>query len=320
MSCLGVALGVCGAQGQWKDNNQHGCGVKVYPRPGEEPDVEAGEWIYDVYVGDANQCSVQEAFETAAEARYLAERARLFQGKPDGQSMMEEMDKRDAAGNLTRSAAQEIMMTQSGLHYPEGTQYLAPGPVGDAYAVPEATAENTLGGYATPARRARYGQQQAAWIREIYRVPFEEMAPLTAEEKAAKAKREAEMLASQDDEDEDEDEEDDEDEEEDEDDEEEEEEEEDAPESKNPAVGAVAAALGGRAASLSLSMGEAQQRWGAAAGRMVQRAGRHGRAALGRARRAMQARRQQQQQQGGARGAAPPVASLSMALPLPSRR
>eukprot|EP00793_Prasinoderma_coloniale_P006290 PRCOL_00001120-RA len=213
-------------QGQWKDNNQHGCGVKVYPRPGEEPDVEAGEWIYDVYVGDANQCSVQEAFETAAEARYLAERARLFQGKPDGQSMMEEMDKRDAAGNLTRSAAQEIMMTQSGLHYPEGTQYLAPGPVGDAYAVPEATAENTLGGYATPARRAR----------------------------------------------------------------------------------------------LSLSMGEAQQRWGAAAGRMVQRAGRHGRAALGRARRAMQARRQQQQQQGGARGAAPPVASLSMALPLPSRR
>mmetsp|Transcript_3387 Transcript_3387/g.21167 ORF Transcript_3387/g.21167 Transcript_3387/m.21167 type:complete len:171 (-) Transcript_3387:745-1257(-) len=65
-------------RGEWKRGVMNGCGVR------EEADKEplVGEFVDDVYAGDAIGCSRMEAQERALEADYAAAVARAFELEP----------------------------------------------------------------------------------------------------------------------------------------------------------------------------------------------------------------------------------------------
>eukprot|EP00899_Mesostigma_viride_P003786 jgi/Mesvir1/13408/Mv16493-RA.1 len=100
--------------GQWKNNNMHGCGVKVYP----DDVIEEGEWLEDAFVGDFMACPADEAKRAAEEARRISARARLFENKPEG--------------DVPPSDSHDI----NPVVYRAGEEYMAPGPVGARFPVP----------------------------------------------------------------------------------------------------------------------------------------------------------------------------------------
>eukprot|EP00854_Cymbomonas_tetramitiformis_P016737 gene16737-19881_t len=114
-------------KGQWKENNMHGCGQKFYPAGA----MEEGEWIDDDFVGDYAACSPEEALATAKEAEIISDQAKMFMNKPDG----------EVTAKLEDGKA---FVNQNPVVYAAGTEYLAPGPIGNAFAVPQTMVEKLL--------------------------------------------------------------------------------------------------------------------------------------------------------------------------------
>mmetsp|Transcript_3372 Transcript_3372/g.12195 ORF Transcript_3372/g.12195 Transcript_3372/m.12195 type:complete len:484 (-) Transcript_3372:115-1566(-) len=121
--------------GQWKDNQMHGCGVKGAPN-NRGLVFEHGEWINDEKLADSAVCTYTESIATAAEARIMAERAKLFMFKPDGEVNGSAPNMYDVDGRLMRTPEEWRQMTQDPLFYPEGTEYLMPGAAGNWYEKP----------------------------------------------------------------------------------------------------------------------------------------------------------------------------------------
>lgn len=80
-----------------------------------------GEWIEDNFVGDYGACDAGKALATAERAEIVAEQARDFMYKPDG----------DVGYKMGLALEQEPQI------YAMGSEYLMPGPAGNLRKVPD---------------------------------------------------------------------------------------------------------------------------------------------------------------------------------------
>ncbi|KAK9805746.1 hypothetical protein WJX73_005145 [Symbiochloris irregularis] len=152
---LGMHTSVGGEvyKGQYALGKRHGCGMTYNLAPlqrllsqGVEPDkawervgqriqdrIVYGRWYEDERVDRApaefgKPCSIPEIKLMARAVDSVVTRARMFAYKPDGQATI--MMLQDATGI-------PIPVMQDPLHYPHGTRFLAPGPLGQCHPLPD---------------------------------------------------------------------------------------------------------------------------------------------------------------------------------------
>jgi hypothetical protein len=151
---LGQYTGVNGEvyRGEWLYGKRHGCGALINTQPflkrlekGMEPnkaweqaqaDIEKGT-IYGTWQADAfivgpdssgEFCHINEIKGVLQELDSVVTRTRMFQYKPDGE--------------VTFRMAQDAVglpapLMQDPIHYPHGTKFMAPGPMGQCFPLPE---------------------------------------------------------------------------------------------------------------------------------------------------------------------------------------
>ena len=108
--------------GEWKNNSQNGCGVKLY-RSGA---VEVGEWKDDQYLGEyTGRCGEEEQNLAMWNAIKASQRARMFQNKPDGEVVM-----------LRNIRNPELAENNHPVVYEQGTEWRMPGYKGEQYEPP----------------------------------------------------------------------------------------------------------------------------------------------------------------------------------------
>uniref|UniRef100_A0A061S7W1 Morn repeat protein 1 n=1 Tax=Tetraselmis sp. GSL018 TaxID=582737 RepID=A0A061S7W1_9CHLO len=152
---LGQYIGAKGElyRGEFKKGQRNGCGVLVNMRPylrriqkGDSPEeaweatrekiettAKKGTWQNDLFLTgpseDASFCHIHEINGVLEELQSVVARTRMFRHKPDGEVTIKQ-NFRDARGI-------PIPTMQDPLHYPHGTGFLAPGPMGQTFAVPD---------------------------------------------------------------------------------------------------------------------------------------------------------------------------------------
>ena len=80
---------------------------------------EFGEWVNDEKMDQTATCSYSESIATAAEAQIVAERAKLFMYKPQGEVTGAAPNMYAKDGTLMRSPEEWKQMNQDPLFYPE---------------------------------------------------------------------------------------------------------------------------------------------------------------------------------------------------------
>ncbi|KAK9803569.1 hypothetical protein WJX72_000735 [[Myrmecia] bisecta] len=139
-------------RGEWLLGKRHGCGAQVNLEPfynrveqGMEPraawaaskeEVERkaayGQWQSDFFLAPPDEsgryCHINEIKGVLQEMDSVVTRARMFKFKPDGE--------------VTIRMAQDAVglpapLMQDPIHYPHGTKFLAPGPMGQVHPIPE---------------------------------------------------------------------------------------------------------------------------------------------------------------------------------------
>mmetsp|Transcript_1515 Transcript_1515/g.3318 ORF Transcript_1515/g.3318 Transcript_1515/m.3318 type:complete len:334 (-) Transcript_1515:1693-2694(-) len=109
--------------GEWNNNSQSGCGVKLYGSGA----VEVGEWKDDQYLGEyTGRCGQEEQEKAMLLAVEAAQRARMFTNKPDGEVVV-----------LKNSIRPDLAENQHPVVYEKGTEWQMPGYKGEQYDVPE---------------------------------------------------------------------------------------------------------------------------------------------------------------------------------------
>ena len=113
--------------GEWQNNSQNGCGVKLYGSGA----LEVGEWKDDQYLGEyTGRCGETEQNRALMNALEAATRARLFTGKPDGEVVI-----------LKNQTQPENAESQHPVVYEAGTEWQMPGYKGEQFDAPEDLAE-----------------------------------------------------------------------------------------------------------------------------------------------------------------------------------
>ncbi|CEF99756.1 MORN motif [Ostreococcus tauri] len=113
--------------GEWKNNSQNGCGVKLYGSGA----VEVGEWKDDQYLGEyTGRCGEDEQDTAMFNAMKAANRARMFTNKPDGEVTI-----------LKNIARPEESVNNHPVVYEGGTEWMMPGYKGEQYEPPADFAE-----------------------------------------------------------------------------------------------------------------------------------------------------------------------------------
>ena len=139
-------------RGEYNVGQRHGCGAEYdmtpYLKKVEEgadpnaawtemkPEIERkakyGTWLRDTFFTGPDEsgrwCHIKEIKGTLQEVTEVLAKVRMFQNKPDGEVMFR--FSQDANG-LPAPVMQDPM------HYPHGTSFLAPGPIGQCHAVPD---------------------------------------------------------------------------------------------------------------------------------------------------------------------------------------
>jgi len=108
--------------GEWKDNSQNGCGVKLYGSGA----VEMGEWKDDQFIGDYGRCGKEGQERALLMAIEAAQRARMFTDKPDGEVVV-----------LRNIQHPERAENQHPVVYDEGTEWQMPGYKGEQFDAPK---------------------------------------------------------------------------------------------------------------------------------------------------------------------------------------
>eukprot|EP00873_Tetraselmis_striata_P037018 jgi/Tetstr1/457282/TSEL_043887.t1 len=138
-------------RGEFSRGMRDGCGMLLNVRPflnrvkrGEEPgaawaatkakiedNARMGTWQSDLYLTgpseDASYCHVEEIRGVMQELDSVLTRTRMFRYKPDGDVTFMSGDARGIPINTA----------QDPLHYPHGTSFLAPGPMGQTHPIPD---------------------------------------------------------------------------------------------------------------------------------------------------------------------------------------
>lgn len=139
-------------RGEYNVGQRHGCGAEYDMAPyikkveggadpdaawvESQPDIERkakyGTWLRDTFFtgpdDSGRYCHMKEIKGTLQEVSEVLAKVRMFQNKPDGEVMFR--FSQDANGL-------PAPVMQDPLHYPHGTAFLAPGPLGQCHAVPE---------------------------------------------------------------------------------------------------------------------------------------------------------------------------------------
>ena len=139
-------------RGEYNVGQRHGCGAEYDLGPflkkveaGEDPDqawvetqpdiekkAKYGTWLRDTFFtgpdDSGRYCHMKEIKGTIQEVSEVLAKVRMFQNKPDGEVMLRFAQ--DANGL-------PAPVMQDALHYPHGTAFLAPGPLGQCHPVPE---------------------------------------------------------------------------------------------------------------------------------------------------------------------------------------
>jgi len=141
-------------RGEFKKGQRNGCGVLINMRPyqkriqkGDTPEAawaatrdkikasgtKAGTWQSDLFLTgpsqDASFCHIEEINGVLEELQSVLTRTRMFRHKPDGEVTFGQ--------NFRDSRGVPITTFQDPLHYPHGTGYLAPGPAGQTFSIPD---------------------------------------------------------------------------------------------------------------------------------------------------------------------------------------
>lgn len=166
-------------RGEYAIGQRHGCGAEYDISPflkrveqGENPTeawkatheeikkkAKYGTWLRDAFFTGPDEsgrwCHMKEILGTVQEVREVVAKSRMFQHKPDGEVTFRFAQ--DASG-------MPAPVMQDPLHYPHGTSFLAPGPLGQCHAVPESP-------------ELRYAMTQAASnhkrIYDSYNIPYD---------------------------------------------------------------------------------------------------------------------------------------------------
>jgi hypothetical protein len=166
-------------RGEFNVGQRHGCGAEydVTPflrrldaglepaaawaeaRPEVERSARLGTWLRDTFFAGPDDsgrwCHLAEVRGTLQEVAAAVAGARMFQNKPDG----------EVSARMAQDAnGAPAPAMQDPLHYPHGTAFLAPGPLGQCHGVP-----------AEPALRAGMARAAAnhARIWNGYNLPYE---------------------------------------------------------------------------------------------------------------------------------------------------
>jgi hypothetical protein len=139
-------------RGEYNVGQRHGCGAEYDMAPyvkkvesgadpdaawvETQPDIERkakyGTWLRDTFFtgpdDSGRYCHMNEIKGTLQEVSEVLAKVRMFQNKPDGEVMLR--FSQDANGL-------PAPVMQDPLHYPHGTAFLAPGPLGQCHPVPE---------------------------------------------------------------------------------------------------------------------------------------------------------------------------------------
>lgn len=139
-------------RGEYNVGQRHGCGAEYDMTPflkkvegGENPDqawaelqpdierkAKYGTWLRDTFFtgpdDSGRYCHMKEIKGTLQEVSEVLAKVRMFQNKPDGEVMLR--FSQDANGL-------PAPVMQDPIHYPHGTAFLAPGPLGQCHPVPE---------------------------------------------------------------------------------------------------------------------------------------------------------------------------------------
>lgn len=164
-------------KGEFRYGKRSGCGVEYNLRPylrgvknGQPVDkawwnaqnqikktTKLGTWKHDKFwrrVGNPKYCSLAEVKGVEEEALDVVTQARMFQFKPDGDVAV--MKAQDGHGF-------PVELLQDPLRYPHGTGFLAPGPMGQCFALPDdRTIKNKMA--------AAANQHKRIW--ESYNLPY----------------------------------------------------------------------------------------------------------------------------------------------------
>jgi len=164
-------------KGEFRYGKRSGCGVEYNLRPylrgvknGQPVDkawwnaqnqikktTKLGTWKHDKFwrrVGNPKYCSLAEVKGVEEEALDVVAQARMFQFKPDGD--VATMKAQDDHGF-------PVELLQDPLRYPHGTGFLAPGPMGQCFALPDdRTIKNKMA--------AAANQHKRIW--ESYNLPY----------------------------------------------------------------------------------------------------------------------------------------------------
>lgn len=139
-------------RGEYSIGQRHGCGAEYDINPflkrvdqGENPEeawkatkddiqrkAKYGTWLRDAFFTGPDDsgrwCHIKEIQGTIQEVREVVAKVRMFQHKPDGEVTFRFAQ--DAAGL-------PAPVMQDPLHYPHGTAFLAPGPLGQCHPIPD---------------------------------------------------------------------------------------------------------------------------------------------------------------------------------------
>ena len=139
-------------RGEYNVGQRHGCGAEFDMSPyikkveaGEDPDAawaatrgdierkaKYGTWLRDTFFtgpdDSGRYCHIHEIKGTLQEVVDVLSKVRMFQNKPDGEVMFRFAQ--DANGL-------PAPVMQDPLHYPHGTGFLAPGPMGQCHPIPD---------------------------------------------------------------------------------------------------------------------------------------------------------------------------------------
>ncbi|KAL4854759.1 Phosphatidylinositol 4-phosphate 5-kinase 8 [Chlorella vulgaris] len=185
-------------RGEYTAGLRHGCGVEYDTKPfisrveaGMDPDAawaeaqpeversaRRGTWLKDTFFTGPDDsgrwCHIAEIKGTEQEVESVVNKARMFQFKPDGEVTMRFMQ--DGNG-------MPAPLMQDPLHYPHGTKFLAPGPLGQCHPIPDV---ESLKDAMISAANAH------SRIHQSYNLPYDPPAPGSTMDKAMKLWRKKE--------------------------------------------------------------------------------------------------------------------------------
>ncbi|PNW82944.1 hypothetical protein CHLRE_06g300550v5 [Chlamydomonas reinhardtii] len=105
-----------------------GGAVGAFRRPGNPLAANDSDTGFETESDMMEMCDIPEILGTVQEARQIVERARMWRFKPYGEVGLRMAQ--DANGS-------PVSLMQEPLHYPHGTKFMAPGPLGLCHAVPD---------------------------------------------------------------------------------------------------------------------------------------------------------------------------------------